>query len=371
MGLHYSSGPGGVTVSATGGQSDGCASGAAGTILMSLNSTVRVDNGDPLTVSALTPFPKLPSASEGWTVAVMGGCSLEFPPSPLRRVLVSDASLLATSASSTLNASSVAVSAGGTIGCIPCPLAIDAQNLLPGCAAKGTPSTCPPVRVHSTGLLSLLPGARLLALHLNLSSTLAVEVAEGGLLSSPDQSVESVLGVASPLLRVAGKVRFSTAELRGDAVYVGPTGHISGDALGHAQGLGLGPGMAGNIGGGGGGGGGNGAQGCSLYSLGGSCNGTQDASRPWVLGSGGGRGGGNAPQVGGRGGGRVGVWVTGKLSVHGVVSVDGGGTRCFGLVRSKYTGNRVRTYIYIYYIPNTCNEVSLPPLYISICMSSI
>lgn len=34
------------------------------------------------------------------------------------------------------------------------------------------------------------------------------------------------------------------------------------------------------------------------------------------------------------------MWVTGKLAVHGVVSVDGGGTQCFGMVRSKSTVNR-------------------------------
>jgi hypothetical protein len=170
-----------------------------------------------------------------------------------------------------------------------------------------------------------------------------------------------VCALQQQTVRIAGTLRFSTIEVRGTDAYLSPTGHLSSDALGNPSGQGHCAGMSHLAGGGGGGNAGNGAQGCSMYSQGGSCvreadghasntanmsnssnpDDAVDATEPWVFGSGGGRGGGNAAAIGGRGGGRVGVWVNGTVTVHGIISANGADTICVGLVRSVYTGERL------------------------------
>ena len=329
-----------IQAEASGGYSDGCASGGAGTIYYSLNKTLVVDNQDPSFISAITPFP-MTVIQVDTTIISTRGAILEFPQGRVGRAYaVNGGALIATMISNCLTVGSLIVARNGILGCLDCVIAADAQNSLPGC--NGTAfSPCPSYLVIATEITFTKSG-KLRGYFVDIESDGFVSIDRHCTWITSDPTADSRLHVNASFFRTQGHLRFSTIQITGSNVYVGPYGWISSNALGFIGGHGPAAGAGYQSGGGGGGNGGSGAQGCSLESDGGHSvwNGLDTVTSPWTFGSGGGQGGGNSASGGGRGGGRIRVAITGNFTLLGMVSADGASTRCIGVSKSYYIRNR-------------------------------
>ena len=379
-----------LDVDASGGSSDGCAAGAAGTIWVAWNGTLLVDNRRGITnggmysgvmPSAPTPFPSRGTVAAvtgggggnggAWRwnsseldVVVQGGATLLWgaedggkPPVPVRHLWLTDRSFVGAAANtdnaaaSVISVHSVTVSSGAVLGCLQCAASVDVQNGLPGCSSRGADSSgearppqrgivaCPATAVAAADYLRVVSGGKVLGVSLNVTAGQQLVVDATGTISTADYLAASDLLIQSPYIRIAGLLHSSTIQVVGARVLVAQTGEVSGEAMGSGGALGPSAGASHRMGGGGGGHGGRGAQGCYLAAEGGDAFVSDDVASPWRFGSGGGHGGGNSRARGGRGGGRIKV-VAHNLTVDGRVTVDGASTVCAGAVRTFYSGNR-------------------------------